>query len=60
VEAVDRTATEITSSEGEYMSAIAELRSVWEQAAKDACELEAVLTGEEPKAPDIHWGDGIL
>ena len=60
VEAVDRTATEITSSEGEYMSAIHELRSVWEQAAKDAAELEARLTGEEPKAPNISWGDGVL
>ncbi len=60
VEAVDRTATEITSSEGEYMSAITELRSVWEQAAKDACGLEAALTGETPKTPEIHWGDGIL
>jgi len=60
VEAVDRTATEITSSEGEYMSTIVELRSVWDQAAKDACELEAALTGEAPGDPDIHWGDGIL
>ena len=60
VEAVDRTATEITSSEGEYMSAIYELRSVWEQAVKAAAALEAALTGEEPKTPEIHWGDGIL
>ena len=60
VEAVDRTATEITSSEGEYMSAIYELRSVWEQAVKDASALEAALNGEEPKTPEIHWGDGIL
>lgn len=60
VEAVDRTATEITSSEGEYMSAIVELRSAWEAAAKDAAALEAALTGEELKIPEIHWGDGIL
>ena len=60
VEAVDRTATEITSSEGEYMSAIYELRGVWEQAAKDAAALEAALTGEERKNPEIHWGDGVL
>ena len=60
VEAVDRTATEITSSEGEYMSAIAELRSVWEDAAEAACILQARLTGEEPEPPEIHWGDGIL
>lgn len=60
VEAVDRTATEITSSEGEYMSAITELRAVWEEAAKAACTLEAALTGETPKTPEIHWGDGII
>ena len=60
VEAVDRTATEITSSEGEYMSAICELRSVWEDAAAAAAALEARLTGEEPKMPNICWGDGIL
>ena len=60
VEAVDRTATEITSSEGEYMSTILELRTVWEKAAEDACALKAALTGEEPKTPEIHWGDGVL
>lgn len=60
VEAVDRTATEITSSEGEYMSVIVELRCAWEQAARDACELEAALTGEAPADPQITWGDGIL
>lgn len=60
VEAVDRTATEITSSEGEYMTAILELRSSWEAAAKKAAQLEAALTGEEPKDPNISWGDGIL
>lgn len=60
VEAVDRTATEITSSEGEYMSAICELRSVWEDAAAAAAALEGALTGEEPKMPNICWGDGIL
>jgi len=60
VEAVDRTATEITSSEGEYMSTITELRSVWADTAKAACELEARLTGEQLQTPDIFWGDGIL
>ena len=60
VEAADRTATEITSSEGEYMTAILELRSVWEDAAKNAMALESALTGEEPKNPNISWGDGVL
>ena len=60
VEAVDRTATEITSSEGEYMTAIMELRSSWEEAARKAMTLEVALTGEEPKIPNISWGDGVL
>ena len=60
VEAVDRTATEITSSEGEYMSAVVELRRTWEQAAAEAMVLEAALTGREAPLPNITWGDGIL
>jgi hypothetical protein len=60
VEAVDRTATEITSSEGEYMSAIWELRQVWEKAAAEALALESRLTGRAAEQPAITWGDGIL
>ena len=59
VEAVDRTATEITSSEGEYMTAILELRRAWEDAAGKAMALSAALTGETADAP-IHWGDGVV
>ena len=60
VEAVDRTATEITSSEGEYMTTIMELRMAWEAAAEKALKLEAALGGTEAKQLDIQWGDGIV
>jgi len=60
VEAVDRTATEITSSEGEYMSAIWELRRVWEQVADRALALEGRLTAREAGQALIAWGDGVV
>ena len=60
VEAVDRTATEITSSEGEYMTTILELRRVWEAAARQALQLEAELTGTAYAEPEFAWGDGIV
>ena len=59
VEAVDRTATEITSSEGEYMGLIRELQQVWEQAVRDAAALQEALTGEMPNW-EVAWGDGVL
>ena len=59
VEAVDRTATEITSSEGEYMGLIRELQSVWQEAAENAAALQEALTGEIPDW-SIAWGDGVL
>lgn len=59
VEAVDRTATEITSSEGEYMSTIWELRRVWEAAAEGAMALEARLTAGSAAPVEIAWGDGV-
>ena len=59
VEEVDRTATEITCSEGDYMATLQSLRQVWEAAAKKASALQEKLTG---KALDtaISWGDGVL
>lgn len=60
VEAVDRTATEITSSEGEYMSTVMELRTMWERAAAGAAALEGALTGKEAAPIAITWGDGVL
>lgn len=60
VEAVDRTATEITSSEGEYMTTILELRRAWEKAAKEALLLSAELEGRDYQEPEFQWGDGVV
>ena len=60
VEAADRTATEITSSEGEYMTTIVELRRAWEQTAEQIQKIGAALMGKEKEAVRIHWGDGIV
>lgn len=60
VEAVDRTATEITSSEGEYMVTIRELQRVWEDAAREAVGLHCAITGEQEAAVVLHWGDGVV
>ena len=59
VEAVDRTATEITSSEGEYMGLIRELQQMWDTAVARAASLQEALTGEKQEW-SIHWGDGVL
>ena len=59
VEAVDRTATEITSSEGEYMGLIRELQQMWDAAAAKAARLQEALTGVSQEVR-IAWGDGIL
>ncbi len=59
VEAVDRTATEITSSEGEYMGLIRELQGMWRRAADQAAVLETALTGKKTKA-EMDFGDGVL
>ena len=59
VEAADRTATEITSSEGEYMATVLDLRHAFEHAAGSALETAAAL-GAPQEACRIHWGDGVL
>lgn len=69
VEAAEKTATEITSSAGDYNLTIIEFQEMWEQAVKSA----AVLCGklgrlyQIPSAYEIHeddisidWGNGIL
>ena len=58
VEAVDRTATEITSSEGEYMTTIRELQQMWEIAAREAVRLHCAITGEPEAEIVLNWGDG--
>lgn len=59
VEEVDRTATEITCSEGDYMATLNGLRQVWEQAVQKASKLQQQLTGEGFDTT-ISWGDGVL
>ena len=60
VEAVDRTATEITSSEGEYAATLRQLQRMWQDAAKKALWLRAQLEGKEAEDAQISWGDGVL
>lgn len=69
VEAAERTATEITSSAGEYNLTIIDLQRVWEGAVKEALRLCSVL-GDAYKVAGAHtvdersvvitWGNGIL
>ena len=59
VEEVDRTATEITCSEGDYMATLVSLRQVWEKAVRDASHLQEQLTGQGFDTA-ISWGDGVL
>lgn len=60
VEAADRTATEITSSEGEYMTTLLELRGVYEDALRRCVRLVATLEGRNLGDVSITWGDGVV
>ena len=68
VEAVERTATEITSSAGDYNLTIIDFQRMWEKAVWAAVQLCSVLgglyqmgTGEmSPESVSIDWGNGIL
>lgn len=69
VEAAERTATEITSSAGEYNLTIIDLQRIWEGAVKEALQLCSALgdaykvAGAHPvdeKSVAINWGNGIL
>ncbi len=69
VEAAERTATEITSSAGEYNLTIIDFQRLWESVVKEALRLCSVL-GDAYKVPGAHpvdekavaitWGNGIL
>lgn len=70
VEASERTAKEITSSEGDYNLTIIDVQQMWEDAVREAVRVCSVLgrlykvyTGPEVD-PDkdvvISWGNGIL
>ena len=69
VEAAERTATEITSSAGEYNLTIVDFQRMWEQTVKEAMQLCSILgqlykvQGAHQIAEDtvsIDWGNGIL
>ncbi len=69
VEAVERTAKEITSSEGDYNLTIVDFQSAWENAVKEAVRLCGVLgqmyhiSGAHDVPDDgvtFDWGNGIL
>lgn len=70
VEAVERTATEITSSEGDYDLTIQDFQQMWEDAVREllaTCDRLGRLyrlCGEQAFDPEkdvvIDWGDGVL
>lgn len=69
VEAAERTATEITSSAGEYNLTIMELQAAWEKTVREAVRICGVL-GQlyridlahqvDDDAVVISWGNGVL
>ena len=70
VEAAERTATEVTSSAGDYNLTIVDFQRMWESAAREAvrvCEilgrLYKVFSGsaaDPEKDVTISWGNGVL
>ncbi|WP_418668402.1 hypothetical protein [Allofournierella sp.] len=70
VEAAQRTATEVTSSQGDYSLTLADVQGMWESCARQALRLcdqlgrAYKLCGAEPFDPQkdvsISWGNGIL
>jgi len=69
VEAVERTAKEVTSSEGEYNLTIIDFQKMWESAAREAVKLCGILgqmyhiTGAHEVGKDavvFDWGNGVL
>ena len=69
VEAAERTATEITSSEGDYNLTIIDFQQAWEAALKETLRLCAVLgylyklcprNEFDPDSLVVDWGDGVL
>ncbi len=69
VEAAERTATEITSSAGEYNLTIIDFQNMWRKAVLDAVQLCGVLgqmyqiAGAHEVADDaviFDWGNGVL
>lgn len=69
VEAVERTAKEITSSEGDYSLTITDFQEAWEEAVKETVKLCGIM-GQMYNVPGAHevaddavtfdWGNGVL
>lgn len=69
VEAAERTATEVTSSAGDYNLTIIDFQQMWETAVREAVQICGAL-GRLYRVPDAHnvpedavaidWGNGIL
>ena len=69
VESAERTATEITSSAGEYNLTVIEFQRMWEETVKESFRVCGVL-GKLYKVPGAHeiaenaavinWGNGVL
>lgn len=69
VEATERTATEITSSAGEYNLTVIDFQRMWEKTVKEVLHLCGIL-GQLYKIPGAHeipedaavinWGNGVL
>lgn len=65
VEAVERTATEITSSEGEYALTIIDFQRMWQQALHGCvqlCRSLGKVYGMDTDKEDVQcsWGNGVL
>lgn len=70
VEAAQRTATEVTSSQGEYSLTIQDLQQMWEDALRDSLVLCGKLGKiykvagahdlDKEKAVAVDWGNGVL
>ena len=69
VEAAERTATEVTSSAGDYNLTIIDFQQMWAEAAQESVQLCGLLgpmykipgaCRVDPDAVSIDWGNGIL
>lgn len=69
VEATERTATEITSSEGDYNLTIIDFQQAWEDALRETLRISAILGSMyhlypkkefNPDSLVVDWGNGIL
>lgn len=69
VEAVERTAKEVTSSEGDYNLTIIDFQQAWEAALKETLRICSILghlyklcprKEFDPDSLVVDWGDGVL